>query len=138
MGRPARHGIPLNHRDRLRQDFTRAPTLRQVHPGLAEVRIEIEFRGAMQALPSPQSFSFFPAARGFFRFACPCHGCAGEFDLSAQVAELARAKGAGQRTRSVEMPCPGDRPAAGASRTPCPISVLVRLSAVPLPKEKSS
>ena len=138
MGRPARHGIPLNHRDRLRQDFSRAPTLRQIHPGLAEVRIELEFSGTVQTPPSAQSFSYFPAARGFFRFACPCHGCAGEFDLSTHVAELARGKGTGTRTKSVEIPCPGDRPAEANARTACPISARVRLSAVPVSREKSS
>lgn len=138
MGRPARHGIPLNHRDRLRQDFSRAATLREIHPGLAEVRIELEFRGLPQAPPSAQTHSYFPPARGFFRFACPCHGCGGEFDLSTHVAELARGKGAGTRTRSVEVSCSGDRPAEANARTACPISARIRVSAVPVTREKST
>lgn len=130
MSRPPRYGLPTNHRERLRLDFTRAATLRQVHPELAEVRIELEFLDETSPPPSPQAFSYFPAARGFFRFACPCHSCSGEFDLSEHVAELARKTGGAQRSRRVNVPCPGERVQEASTRAACPISARVRVSAV--------
>lgn len=129
MSRPPRHGLPTSHREKLRQDFTRAATLRQVHPGLAEVRIELEFHDDTSPPPSPQAFSYFPAARGFFRFACPCHSCSGEFDLSSHVAELA---GSGERTRlvrKVTLECTGQRPLELRVREACPVRASIRISA---------
>ena len=138
MSRPPRHSPPIQHRERLRQDFSRAAALRQIHPELAEVRIELEFHDETSVPPSPQAFSYFPAARGFFRFACPCHSCSGEFDLSEHVAELARRSGALQRVRRLRVSCPGERLQEASTRAACPISVGVRVSAVVRSAEPSS
>lgn len=131
MSRPSRAGLPTSNREKLKSEFTRAAPLRDIYPQLAEVRVEFEFQDGTSRSPSPQSFSYFPAARGFFRYACPCHNCSGEFDLSTHVAELARKPGHTQRSRSVNVPCTGQRAHEVNERGACPICARVRVSATP-------
>jgi hypothetical protein len=111
-------------------EATRATPLRQLYPQLAQVRVEFEFQDGTERSPSPQAFTYFPAARGFFRYACPCHSCNGEFDLSGHVAELAGRAEAGQRSRRVSVPCTGQRARSLQSLENCPISATVRVSAL--------
>jgi hypothetical protein len=128
VSRPSRHVLPTNTRERLAYDFTRAQALRDLYPQLAEVRVEFEFQDGTLRAPSPQAFSYFPAARGFFRYACPCHSCSGEFDISTHVAELA-AKSGPQRNRRLNLTCPGQRALDINERVACPIGASVRVSA---------
>jgi hypothetical protein len=131
MIRGPRNASPTNNRERLRQDFTRSAPLRQIHPHLAEVRVEIEFQDGAGQTPSAQAFSYFPAARGFFRYACPCHSCSGQFDLSNHVAELAGTNASKPRTRNVDVACGGERARDAESREACQITARVRVSAIP-------
>lgn len=119
----------MNNREQLRLERSRTAPLREIHPRVAEVYVEFEFEDGTDRAPSPTAFSYFPAARAFFRFACPCHSCSGEFDLSAHVAELAREPGRVQRSRRVQVSCTGSRPRAVNSHEPCPICARIRLSA---------
>jgi hypothetical protein len=130
VSRPARTAIATTSRERLRQASHRAAPLREIYPQLAEVRVEFEFQDGSSRTPSPQAFSYFPAAHGFFRYACPCHSCSGEFDLSDHVAELAGKVGKSPRNQSVNIPCPGERVAEMQARIPCPITAQVRVSAI--------
>ena len=132
MSRPARNELPTSNREKLRLDSIRAASLREIYPQLAEVRVEFEFIDGTARSPSPQSFSYFPAARGFFRYACPCHSCSGEFDLSGFVAELADKTGRTQRSRNVSISCTGIR---AGERVECPICATVRVSAIMHTKE---
>jgi hypothetical protein len=120
--------LPTNTRERLAYDFTRAAPLRDLYPQLAEVRVEFEFQDGTLRAPSPQAFSYYPAARGFFRYACPCHSCSGEFDISSHVAEPA-AKAGTQRNRRLNLTCPGQRALDINERVACPIGASVRVSA---------
>jgi hypothetical protein len=129
MSRPPRSALPTNNRERLKLDFTRAALLRQMYPQLAEVRVEFEFQDGTTRSPSPQSFSYFPAARGFFRYACPCHSCSGEFDISNHVAELASKAEKAPRIRHVKVTCTGLRAHESNERVPCPICASVNVSA---------
>jgi hypothetical protein len=124
-----------NNRERLKVEFTRAALLRELYPQLAEVRVELAFKDGTERTPSAQSFSYFPAARGFFRYACPCHSCNGEFDLTAQVAELAGKSGRAPRTREVSVSCGGQRIEAQAAQ--CPVCAQVRVSAIVRTKESA-
>ena len=99
-----------------------------MYPQLAEVRVEFEFQDGTLRAPSAQAFSYFPAARGFFRYACPCHSCSGEFDISTYVAELA-AKTGPQRNRNLKLTCSGQRALDINERVACPIGASVRVSA---------
>jgi hypothetical protein len=121
--------LPTNTRERLAHDFTRAMPLRDLYPQLAEVRVEFEFQDGTSRSPSPQAFSYFPAARGFFRYACPCHSCSGEFDISTYVAELAAKADRPQRHRRVTLSCAGQRALDMNGRVACPIGANVRVSA---------
>jgi hypothetical protein len=121
--------LPTNNRDRLKYDFTRAAPLRQIYPQFAEVRVEFEFQDGTARSPSPQAFSYFPAARGFFRYACPCHSCSGEFDISDYVAELAGKAGVPKSSRRVNVSCTGLRPQDTNERVACPIGARVCVSA---------
>lgn len=129
MSRPSRNALPTNTRERLTYDFTRAAPLRELYPQLAEVRVEFEFQDGTTRSPSPQAFSYFPAARGFFRYACPCHSCSGEFDISSHVAELAAKSDKPQRNRRVSLSCAGQRALDLNERVACPIGANVRVSA---------
>jgi hypothetical protein len=128
----------LSHRERLKLEFTRAAPLREIYPQLAEVRVEFEFDDGTPRKPSPQAFSYFPAARGFFRYACPCHTCSGEFDLSTHIAELAEQAGRTQRSRKVNFSCTGQRLQEADTNSGCPICAQVRVSATVHTKEQST
>jgi len=128
MSRPSRHMVPTNTREKIAYDFTRAAPLRDLYPQLAEVRVEFEFQDGTTRTPSPQAYSYFPAARGFFRYACPCHSCSGEFDISTYVAELAAKADKPQRKRNLNLSCAGQRAPGVPDRT-CPIGASVRVSA---------
>ena len=138
MSRPSRQSAVLSSRDRLKLEFTRAAPLRDLYPQLAQVRVELEFDDGTPRRPSPQAYSYFPSAQGFFRYACPCHTCNGEFDLSAHVAELAQQSGRSQRTRKMNFSCSGQRAQDAEANASCPISAQVRVSTVPHTKEQSA
>jgi hypothetical protein len=108
-------------------DRLQAPTLRGRYATIAKLQIDLSFAGTSRPVPSPQSHSFFPPARAFFRFACPCSECDGEFDLSANVAELAEVKRPSARTASGRMNCEGVHFRERASAAPCPMVLNWRL-----------
>ncbi len=114
----------------MKQDFSRTAPLRELFPRLAEVRVNLQFQDQVSPPPSPQSFSYFPAARGFFRYSCPCHTCSGEFDLTSHVAELAGKPGDREHTRRVSALCMGQRVLDKIEPVRCPIAVQVVLCAV--------
>lgn len=132
MGRPSRAGLPMTHREKLRIDLGRAAPLRDVYPQLAEVRVEFQFEDGGPVAPSPRSYAHFPSAQGFFRYACPIHTCSGEFDLSDQVAELARDSGQAARLQNLALSCKG---VLTQARLPCPINAKVRVSTIARPQE---
>jgi hypothetical protein len=126
----ARKAGALETRQGRRQhDFVRASLMRQLFPEVAELRIEIEFDDGSAWVPSPQSFSYFPAARGFFRFACPCHACNGEFDLTSSVSTLARARSVKPRSTRLEVTCEGQRARENES-VGCAMRARVSISAI--------
>jgi hypothetical protein len=128
--RLASYGAATRHRDKLKLEFGTAPQLRDIYPQLAELRIEFDFEDGTTRAPSALAFAFFPAARGFFRYACPCHTCSGEFDLTQQVFELANRNGGAKRSGRLNLACTGQRLQATDAGETCPINARVRLSAV--------
>ena len=130
--------LPVNNRERLKLEYTRAASLRELYPNLAQVRIEIQFADGTSHEPSPTNFSYFPAARGFFRFACPCHTCSGEIDLSRHVAELAEKPGQRPRSRRLQISCTGLRIPEKFAREACPICADIHVSATPHPTEQTA
>jgi len=108
-------------------DRLQAPAMRSRYATIGKLQIDLGFTGSRQPPPSPQSHSYYPPARAFFRFACPCSECDGEFDLSGQVDELAQVKRPSARTASGRMSCAGVHFRERATATPCPMALNWRL-----------
>src|ERR1700752_1478861 len=72
-------------RERLRRDRAAALALREVYPGVLQLRLELLFQGSTLNNPSQQSHTLHAPARAFFEFPCPYDDCAGPFDLGADV-----------------------------------------------------
>ncbi len=126
-------------RNQRHTDRDRAPPMRSAFPQLEQLRIELDFADRTGRAPSPQMHILFPPARAFFRFACPCSECDGEFDLSLAVSALVNSatssKRSSNRTVSDNLVCEGVRLRNQANSRPCPIAVKIRLDASP---EKSA
>ncbi len=134
----ASYGLATRHRDRLKLECGTAAPLRDIYPQLAEVRIEFQFEDGTERAPSDLSFAYFPAARAFFRYACPCHTCNGEFDLTAQVAGLVERSGNPRRTSRVTLSCTGHRLQESGEDGSCPVNARIRLTTVLQDTEQES
>src|SRR5580693_8139140 len=77
-----RKSSKISGRERLMLERTRSAPLREMFPDVDQLRIELVFDDASAFIPSPQLHTLYPAAAAFFRFACPCADCDGDFDLS--------------------------------------------------------
>ncbi len=128
MSRPSRASLP-DSRKLQKQELNRATPLRELFPELSELRVELDFDDGTALPPSLQSYSYFPAARTLFRYACPCKGCDGELGLHDYVAEVATAGKNRAQHRQITVACPGQRLQASHERTPCPIRVSISISA---------
>jgi hypothetical protein len=72
-------------RERLQRDRAAALALREVYPGVLQLRLELLFQGSTLSNPAPQSHTLHGPARAFFEFPCPYADCDGHFDLGAAV-----------------------------------------------------
>ena len=120
-------------RNQRQTDRDRAPPMRTAYPQIEQLRIEFNFADRTGRAPSPQAHILFPSARAFFRFACPCSECDGEFDLSTAVStlvgETANGKRSSSRSVTDNITCEGIRLRNHVSSRPCPIAVKFRLVA---------
>jgi hypothetical protein len=133
----ATYGMATRHRDLLKLEFGAAPPLREIYPQLAEVRVEFEFEDGTTRAPSDLAFTYVPAAHGFFRYACPCHICNGEFDLTSQVAGLADRAGNQRRSSRVSLSCTGQRVQDSGDVGNCPVNARIRLVVLHAPQQES-
>ncbi len=120
-------------RNQRQTDRDRSPPMRSAFPQVEQLRIELNFNDRTGRSPSPQMHILFPPARAFFRFACPCSECDGEFDLSPVVSALVNdapsSKRNSNRSVSDNLICEGVRLRNHVSSRPCPIAVKFRLVA---------
>ena len=127
----ARKSSKITGRERLMNERTRCAPLREVFPNVDELRIELVFNDASAFIPSPQLHTLYPAAAAFFRFACPCADCDGDFDLTGAVASLLLESSAGRRridaSSSGRMDCQGVRLRDMAGEKACPMQLSFRL-----------
>jgi hypothetical protein len=81
---------PLPRREQLMSERMRAASVQKLFPRVEQLRIELVFSDPMNRLPSPspQSHTLYSSASAFFRFACPCADCDGDFDLTDAVTAL--------------------------------------------------
>jgi hypothetical protein len=127
----ARKSSKITGRERLMNERTRSAPLREVFPNVDQLRIELVFNDASAFVPSPQLHTLYPAASAFFRFACPCADCDGDFDLTDAVASLLLESAAGRRRSDVSsagrMDCQGIRLRDMAGQKVCPMQLSFRL-----------
>ena len=127
----ARKSSKITGRERLMNERTRSAPLREVFPNVDQLRIELVFNDASAFIPSPQLHTLYPAASAFFRFACPCADCDGDFDLTDAVASLLLESSAGRRhidaSSTGRMDCQGVRLRDMAGQKVCPMQLSFRL-----------
>lgn len=106
----------------------RAAPLRTLFPEIEKLRIELIFTDptGRSAPPSPQLHTLFSAASAFFRFACPCADCNGDFDLTEAVTSLITSNAGGARATSFRghLSCHGMRfPGHAVHQSSCSMQV---------------
>jgi hypothetical protein len=108
-----------------------AATLSKLFPEIEQLRIELVFNDhAARSPPSPQLRTLYSAASAFFRFACPCADCDGDFDLTDAVTALISNSTGRKRTSSIggQLSCHGMRLRDhGTPQTPCSMQLSYRL-----------
>jgi hypothetical protein len=124
-------GISQQRRMQLQSARASAPALRDSYPQVTMLHLEMRFEDRDGKTPSPQQHTLYPAARAFFRFACPCADCDGDFDLGPAVATLVgELDDSGRSTASTvsgRLPCEGWHARERPSSRPCAIELHYRL-----------
>ena len=110
----------------------RAATLRKLFPEIEQLRIVLTFSdpSSRSRPPSAQTHTLYSAASAFFRFACPCADCDGDFDLTDAVGTLIAKSGGRRRIASLEgeLTCRGVRFRAHvAHQAPCSMHLSFQL-----------
>ena len=109
----------------------RASSVRNAFPQVAVIRIDLSFIGGLVRSPSPQTFLLYPAAHAFFRFACPCADCDGDFNLTLDVTELATTRqppSVPGRSFAGQNSCQGVRRRDTDHSQPCGIGLNFRIA----------
>jgi hypothetical protein len=118
-------------RGQLLIDRARAQPLREIYPQLEKVDVELQFTDRNTFSHSPQCHTMHPGAAGFFRFACPCVGCDGDFDLGPLVKQaVAMAEAASPRKiMAVEgrLECTGNLVRFPGGPGPCALGLRYRI-----------
>jgi hypothetical protein len=121
-------------RNNLLAERTRAPVMRDAHPDVGQLQVALVFKDDSIRTPSPQSYTFYPAARAFFRFTCPCNECDGDFDLGDSVRQLVKSLPSGKRaaTRMAKgsLQCEGVRLRDRTGSRNCSMTLEYRLEVV--------
>jgi hypothetical protein len=103
----------LPKREQLMSEHQRAAPLSRLFPEIEQLRIELVFNDpqARSPPPSPQLRTLYSAAPAFFRFACPCADCDGDFDLTDAVTAFITDGAGRKRVASVngQLACHGVR-----------------------------
>lgn len=128
-------GVVEQRRNELQAERTRAPIMRDAFPDAGVVHIDLAFAGGPGLPLSPQRHSLYPAARAFFRFACPCTDCDGDFDLGTMVTELTKTGGSSKRSdrsRSGQLTCRGTRWRDSSQGDACRVELTYKVSLAPV------
>lgn len=114
-------------REQMLYERARSMVMRQAFPQIEQLRIELAFDDNRSLPLSPQVHTLYPAAAAFFRFACPCADCDGDFDLAEAVTALSKSGTLASRGRLTCNGSRGDRP---PGRATCAVSLDYRLTSV--------
>jgi len=112
--------------DRLRRNRAAAVALRVAFPAVQHLRLELKFESSSAKAPTLQSHILHPPAQAFFDFPCPYADCDGHFDLTGAV-NVALADPSNRAAGVLE--CPGVRPWDWASKRPCQLHLIYRVTA---------
>jgi len=112
-------------REQMLYERARSAAMRRTFPQIEQLRIELAFRDTRGLPPSPQVHTLYPAAAAFFRFACPCADCDGDFDLTEVVSALAIGK---LPTSRGQLVCNGTRRDHPPGNTACSIRLEYQLT----------
>jgi len=107
-------------REKQRRNRLAAKELRQQFPQFTSLRLDFAFSDETSQPPAPQSIVLHPPARAYFVYPCPYASCTGEFDLAANVdniAEQGKARAAGHTK------CKGERVRGRQGKTPCDLHI---------------
>jgi len=89
-------------------------------PQFASLRLDFEFTDETEQPPAPQSVVLHPPARAYFVYPCPYASCNGEFDLAANVADIAKQ---GHSEHAGHTKCTGERIRGRQGKTPCDLHI---------------
>lgn len=117
----------VSRREQMVHERARSAAMRKAFPQIEQLRIELAFRGTRGLQPSPQVHTLYPAAAAFFRFACPCADCDGDFDLTDVVIALSKS---GFLTSRGQLVCDGMRRDHGPGSTACSIRLDYQLTSI--------
>jgi hypothetical protein len=107
-------------REKQRRNRMNAKELRVQFPQFASLRLDFEFHDETEQPPAPQSVVLHPPARAYFVYPCPYASCNGEFDLAANVADIAKH---GQSEHAGHTKCTGERIRGRQGKTPCDLHI---------------
>ena len=113
-------------RDRLLRDRAMARALRDVYPGIGQLRLELRFHGSAASDPGPQAHTLPAPARAFFSFPCPYADCDGHFDLG--TAAHAAVSAATHRAAG-ELHCAGSRSVGAGDKKACQVQLTYTITA---------
>lgn len=134
LGEQRRANLQLEHK--------RSVKLRDSYPSIEHLQISLVFDGGKPAAPSPQLHAFFPAARAFFRFPCPCADCDGDFDLRGPVdaflTKLTPKRSATARTVRDRLRCAGVVLRDRSGSRPCAMTLDYELNSSPQSEDETS
>jgi hypothetical protein len=119
-------------RDQMLTERTRSAPMRQAFPEVGQLSIELNFNDLSARTPSPQVHTLFPAAPAFFRFACPCTDCDGDFDLTEAIKALLQSAAWRKRTGASStnsLACQGVRMRDRIGSRPCSMQLQFNIAA---------
>lgn len=115
-------------REQLVRERTQAVPLALAFPRIGQLRIELSFNDSRGRAHSPQVHTLYPAARSFFRFACACTDCDGDFDLEGAVKGLLKDSSKGTRSARGTLICDGTRRDLPQEAASCSIRIDYQLT----------
>ena len=123
-------------RNSLQLERRSASALRDLYPSVGHLQVSLIFEDGSALTPSPQSHTFYPAAQAFFRFACPCAECDGDFDLREVIgvvlADMARSQRHAARNARGRLSCQGVRLRDRVGSRPCAMTLEYQITAGPI------
>jgi hypothetical protein len=127
--------VSAQRRNNLQLERQMAVAVRDLYPSVGHVQVTLVFDDNSRRRPSPQSHTFFPAAKAFFRFACPCAECDGDFDLRKSVDVMVADISQGRRPAALSvrgrLSCEGMYLRDRAGGRPCAMTLEYQLAAAP-------